>query len=87
MLMGELTAVYEMKKRLNEFYPKERWIRYQIAPAFPFARSAMMRKIARYAYQAIFVDGIGRNSNRLPHDLRVEITNGGNESRQNYLSK
>jgi hypothetical protein len=85
MLMGELTAIYEMKKRLNEFYPKESWIRYQIAPAFPFARSAMMRKIARYAYQAIFVDGIGRNSNRLPHDFYSLIINGGIDSRRNYL--
>ena len=27
--------------------------------AFPFARSAMMQKIARLAYQAIFVGGVG----------------------------
>jgi hypothetical protein len=80
----------------------------------------MMHKIARYAYRAIFVggiglncipstgattflkikksnnpcevsgflgfvDGVGRNSNRLPHDFEVKTINGGNESRRNYL--
>jgi len=32
----------------------------------------MMLKIARPARQAIFVDGVGRNSNRLPHDFWVK---------------
>lgn len=35
-----------------------------------------MRKIARRARQAIFVDGVGRNSNRLPHNS-LEITSMG----------
>jgi len=29
----------------------------------------MKLKIGGLAYQAIFVDGVGRNSNRLPHDF------------------
>jgi hypothetical protein len=36
-------------------------------------------------HQAIFVDGVGRNSNRLPHYFGVNIDNGGIESRRNYL--
>jgi hypothetical protein len=35
-------------------------------------------------HQAIFVDGVGRNSNRLPLDFGVKTITGGNESQRNY---
>jgi hypothetical protein len=44
--------------------------RSPIDPTFPFARSVVMRKIARYAYQAIFVDGIGLNLQSPPRGQR-----------------
>jgi len=47
-----------------------------IDPTFPFVQSVMMLKIAQRPCQAIFVDGIGRNSNRLPHDFLRKIIKG-----------
>jgi hypothetical protein len=47
-----------------------------IGPAFLVAQSVEKRKIARSAYQAIFVGGIGRNSNRLPHDPLEKVSMG-----------
>ena len=55
MLMGELTAVYEMKKRLNKFYPKESWIRYPIDQISPILYINGMKKLLdRYVKQFVF---------------------------------
>jgi hypothetical protein len=69
----------KMDFRLNQnslIFSQKNQFRSPIDSAFPFAQSAMMRKIARRVIQAIFVDGVGRNSNRLPHDFGEESSMG-----------
>ena len=51
----------------------------QIQPNLPFAQSVEMLKITRYAFQAIFVGGMGPYLNRLPHDFVYKIISGGHE--------
>jgi len=64
-----------LEPNLSDIQIKKRFLA-PIDPASPFARSAMMRKIARIAYQAIFVGGIGRVPNRFPHDCRKKSSMG-----------
>ena len=64
---------------------------------FPFVQIARKHKIARWKYQAIFVDGVGLHRTFIPVHVHwdqppppcfsANSIIGGNESRRNYLLK
>jgi len=55
VILKELVPKFDDFQSLNPF-------RSLIAPTFHMTQSVMIRNIARWSYQAIFVDGVGLES-------------------------